>query len=204
VDDYEVTWNFWKFLCDEDGDLMEVFAPDEMEELIEYLLSDDEGDDDELLADDNAFHFGQVWFFPEEVEIPFDEKTLQIISFWMDETAVAEKSSIEEIRLVFCSDEGILDLNKQILKHDYYTDVITCPLNEPDEPIDADIYISTDRTADNAKTYGISPQHELCRVIIHSILHLCGHDDETPELRQAMHEKENFYLAKLAKVYDFS
>ena len=185
VDDYEVTWNFWKFLCDEDGDLLAVFAPDEMEELIEYLLSDDDDEDfdeGEDFDNDNAFHFGQTWFFPEDVEIPFDEKTLQLLSFWITETATAEKNSIEEIRLVFCSDESILDLNKQILQHDYYTDVITCPLNEPGELLDADIYISTERTADNAKTLGVAPKHELCRVIIHSILHLCGYDDATPEL----------------------
>ena len=61
------------------------------------------------------------------------------------------------------------------------------------------MYISVERTAENAATMGVAPLHELCRVIIHGTLHLCGYDDETPELRQAMHEKENFYLAKLAQ-----
>lgn len=205
VDDYEVTWNFWKFLCDEDGDLMDVFAPDEMSELTEYLLAEDEDEDTAVeQEDDNAFHFHNIWFFPEGVEIPFDEKTLQIITLWVNETITAEGQSCEELRIVFCSDEAILDLNKQILQHDFYTDVITCPLSEPDEPLDADIYISTDRTADNAKTLNVPPKHELCRVIIHSVLHLCGYDDATPELRNAMHEKENFYLEKLTKVYSIS
>ncbi len=209
VADYEVKWNFWKFLCDEEGDLLEVFAPDEMEEMVEYMLSDEEDDDDDeemelLVEDDNAFHFNQTWFFPEDVEIPLDAKTLEIISFWVTETAAAEKHSIEELRFVFCSDETILDLNKQIFQHDYYTDVITCPLSEPGEIIDADIYISVERTDDNAKTQGVSPKNELCRVMIHSILHLCGYDDATPELKQIMREKEDFYLKKLGKVYDFA
>jgi probable rRNA maturation factor len=99
------------------------------------------------------------------------------------------------INFIFCDDPQILQVNRDYLQHNYFTDIITFDLSEPgSNSIDADIYISIDTVRDNAKHYKVSIKTELHRVVFHGILHLCGFNDKSPHQQKRMREKENFYL----------
>ncbi len=106
----------------------------------------------------------------------------------------AEKKKLETINYIFCTDAYLLELNKQYLKHNTLTDIITFELNATNEPILSDIYISIDRIKENAKTFNIPFKKELHRVIFHGALHLCGYKDKNKEQMNLMREKEDFYL----------
>lgn len=119
---------------------------------------------------------------------------------WITYSAALEGSQVGDINIIFTNDELLYDINKIYLNHDYYTDVITFPFNEPGI-ISGDIYISIDRVKENAKLYGDGDfMNELNRVIIHGILHLLGYDDHTKEEQQTMRLKEDSYLAKLKEL----
>lgn len=105
-----------------------------------------------------------------------------------------EKKKIAGINYVFCSDEYLLNINRSFLQHDYYTDIITFGLSEPGEPIEAEIYISTDRVKDNAQQVGVSFRDEMLRVIFHGALHLCGYKDKKRADVLLMRKKEDDYL----------
>ena len=92
----------------------------------------------------------------------------------------------------------MLEINKQYLKHDYYTDVITFDYSENDK-ISGDIFISIDRVVDNSKKYSEKKNTEIRRVIIHGILHLIGYNDKLDDEKKIMTEKENYYLKKWTK-----
>jgi rRNA maturation RNase YbeY len=86
-------------------------------------------------------------------------------------------------------------MNVEFLDHDYYTDVITFPYSE--DAVHGDVFISYDRVKDNAQTLGVPFEQELCRVLVHGVLHLAGYLDKTPEAEQVMRQKEDFYLARI-------
>lgn len=92
---------------------------------------------------------------------------------------------------IFCSDDYLLNINKQFLHHDYYTDIITFDLAAIGNPVEGEIYISIDRVADNALFNKISFNEELHRVIFHGALHLCGYLDKTPLAKKLMTSLEN-------------
>lgn len=119
------------------------------------------------------------------------------VSNWIKSCIAEEGKIIDNISFNLCSDEYILQLNNEALQHDYYTDIITFELNEKDEPIEGDIYISIDRVKDNAITLHIPFINELHRVLIHGVLHLCGYKDKRRKEELLMREKENYYLNKL-------
>ncbi len=98
------------------------------------------------------------------------------------------------VNIIFCDDDFLLEINKAYLKHDYYTDIITFNLAEPNAPIQGEIYISVDRIKDNAADSGVSFENELHRVIFHGVLHLCGLDDSTPRNKAEMTGLENKLL----------
>jgi rRNA maturation RNase YbeY len=100
------------------------------------------------------------------------------------------------ITYIFCSDEEILQINKQYLDHDYYTDIITFDYTEKDT-LSGDLFISLDTVKSNAEELGTNYQEELHRVMVHGILHLCGLNDKTPDEEKLMREKENEALALL-------
>jgi len=106
-----------------------------------------------------------------------------------------EKKKLAHINYVFCSDAYLLNINRDFLAHDYYTDIITFGLSEPDQPVEAEIYISIDRVKDNANQLGISFKEEMLRVIFHGALHLCGYKDKKKSESALMREKENHYLS---------
>jgi rRNA maturation RNase YbeY len=105
-----------------------------------------------------------------------------------------EGKKLDSIHYIFCTDKALLEINRQFLSHDFYTDIITFNLSES-KVIQAEIYISTDRVKDNALQLGVSLKSELCRVIFHGVLHLCGYKDKSKEQKVEMRGKEEFYLA---------
>jgi rRNA maturation RNase YbeY len=105
-----------------------------------------------------------------------------------------EKKKLGSLSYIFCSDEHLLGINKQFLKHDFYTDVITFDLSHTRNEIEGEIYLSIDRIKDNAKQLGVSFKEEFHRVIFHGTLHLCGYRDKKNSEIQEMRKRENFYL----------
>ena len=111
-----------------------------------------------------------------------------------------EKQHLLEINYVFCSDKFLLQMNRDFLNHDYYTDIITFGLSEKNQPIEAEIYISLDRVKENAATLGVKYKEEILRVIFHGALHLCGFKDKTKSEILVMRTKEEQYLQQFAKI----
>lgn len=111
-------------------------------------------------------------------------------SAWIKTVAQEYGKKIGEIAYIFCSDEKILEVNRQYLQHDYFTDIITFDYCE-DNTLNGDIFISVDTVASNAEEFGTSFDNELHRVIIHGILHLCGQDDKTDQEQEQMTRCEN-------------
>jgi len=100
------------------------------------------------------------------------------------------------IAYIFCSDEYLLNKNRQFLEHDFYTDIITFPLSETEKEIEAEIYISVDRVKDNAAKFKSDFSDELYRVIFHGVLHLMGFKDKSSKNKETMRAKENEWLRK--------
>jgi probable rRNA maturation factor len=107
---------------------------------------------------------------------------------------IQEKKPAKKIDFVFCSDQFLLQINKDFLQHDYYTDIITFPLSNKEEPVEAEIYISLDRVKQNAKDLNELYQTELVRVLLHGALHLCGYKDKSKADIKLMREKEAYYI----------
>lgn len=110
-----------------------------------------------------------------------------------------EGVKLEALRYIFCSDNYLLQINRQYLHHDYYTDIITFNLSNHPEPVNGEIYISIDRVKDNARQFNASFRQELHRVIFHGALHLCGYKDKTAKEEKQMRAKEDEYLARYKK-----
>lgn len=115
---------------------------------------------------------------------------------WIKSVAATYNKRVGNIAYIFCSDQKILEVNRQYLQHDYYTDIITFDYCEGNR-ISGDLFISLDTVRTNAEQYASNYQTELHRVIIHGILHLCGIDDKGPGEREIMEEAENKALAML-------
>ncbi len=122
----------------------------------------------------------------------------QKINLWIKQTAHNYEKKVGEIAYIFCNNERILEINRQYLQHDYYTDIITFD-DSTDSTISGDIFISLETVKSNAEDFSVDFEEELHRVIIHGILHLCGQDDITPELKAEMTRKENKALEELKK-----
>jgi rRNA maturation RNase YbeY len=130
------------------------------------------------------------------VQTTFTLKNRTILKNWIKRTIERNNKQLGEISYIFCSDEQLLEINKEFLNHDYYTDIITFDYSEADI-VSGDLFISIDRIKDNAKTLDVSYQEELHRVIIHGILHLLGFKDKTDEESQNMRLLENECLSDL-------
>ena len=110
-----------------------------------------------------------------------------------------ERKALAELQYIFCSDAYLLEINRQFLHHDFYTDIITFDLSEKGQPTSGEIYISVDRVRDNAQNFDSSLKKELQRVIFHGALHLCGFKDKTPKEELEMRKMEEKYLALYEK-----
>lgn len=118
------------------------------------------------------------------------------ITAWIKAVAHTYGRRTGDIAYIFCSDEKILEVNRQYLQHDYYTDIITFDYST-DHTISGDLFISLDTVASNALQQHTDYSEELHRVIIHGILHLCGINDKGPGEREVMEAAENKALAML-------
>ena len=133
-----------------------------------------------------------VNFFSEDIDSPnLDEDGL--IS-WLSLVCKSEALILNEINIIFCSDDYLLKMNIEHLSHDYYTDIITFDYCY-DKEVLGDLFISLERVLDNAKTNNVLFINELCRVVVHGVLHLCGYKDKTLEESSLMRSKENHYLS---------
>ena len=115
-------------------------------------------------------------------------------SAWIKRVAESYGKRVGEVGYLFCDDEKILEVNKEYLQHDYYTDIITFDYCK-DDVLNGDIVISLDTVRSNAEKLGKDYDEELHRVIIHGILHLCGLNDKGPGEREQMEAAENQTLA---------
>ena len=118
---------------------------------------------------------------------------------WIKAVVASYKRRLGDIGYMFVDDEKILEVNREYLGHDYYTDVITFDYDE-DEVVSGDIVISLDTVRSNAELFGKEYDDELHRVIIHGILHLCGINDKGPGEREIMEAAENKALALLKEM----
>lgn len=132
-----------------------------------------------------SYHF-------EDVNFTFKGKALN--KRWLRLVAESEIKKIGDINIIFCSDNYILDINQRFLNHDYFTDIITFDYCEGD-CLNGDLFISVDSVRENAIEYGEGFERELCRVMVHGILHLIGYDDHTKPQQKQMRSKEEYYLS---------
>jgi len=127
-----------------------------------------------------------------DVEMPPIEP--QRVKAWIEEVVQRHDKMVGELYYYFCSDEKLLEINRERLGHDFYTDIVTFPLTDCETVLSSEFCISIDRIKENAVTFERSYESELHRVIIHGVLHLIGFDDLTDEEEQVMREQEEISL----------
>jgi len=120
------------------------------------------------------------------------------IAAWISSVIASEGCKEEEINYVFCDDDYLHKLNVEFLNHDTLTDIISFDYSMG-KILQGDIFISTERVADNANDFKVTFNEELHRVIVHGVLHYCGYKDKTEEDAKIMRSKENFYLEQLSQ-----
>ena len=130
-------------------------------------------------------------FFSSE-DITFQIENQLALADWFSSIVKDHGKEIGEISIILVSDEQLLEINRELLDHDYYTDIITLPMHVAgaDELI-AELYISIDRVTDNASSFGVTVVDELHRVMVHGILHLLGHDDKDESSTSAIRMMED-------------
>lgn len=136
--------------------------------------------------------FNMIQFFFEDIDKIEIEANL---SNRLENIILSEGKKPGEINYIFCDDEYILQVNREYLNHDYYTDVITFDYVKG-KTISGDIFVSLPRIFDNAQTLSKDFESEFFRVLAHGLLHLCGYKDKTEEEIAEMRSKEDYYLNK--------
>jgi probable rRNA maturation factor len=133
-------------------------------------------------------------FFSEDIDFTISNplKTKK----WIKNSSKSEGYEISTLNYIFCSDEYLLEINKQYLDHNYFTDIITFDNSEEDNVLEGDIYISVERVEENARTFQTDFATEMRRVLIHGLLHLAGYEDSDDSLKSVMRGKEDEYLAQ--------
>lgn len=135
-----------------------------------------------------------IQYCSEDVSSPKIKK--RNLNKWIKETITSEGKKSGDISFIFCSDAYLLEINKQYLNHDYFTDIITFDYVE-NNIISGDIFISCDRVRENALEFNTDFDNELSRIIIHGVLHLLGFKDKNKNDKLLMTQKEDFYLGVL-------
>lgn len=133
-----------------------------------------------------------IRFFNEDIDYKLPPK--QATRQWLKQQAEREGYAVGDLNYIFCSDEYVLQVNRDYLQHDYYTDIITFDQSEEEGKIEGDVFISVERVADNAKQLNVPAEQEMRRVLAHGLLHLCGYGDKTDDEVQAMRVKEDEWL----------
>jgi probable rRNA maturation factor len=111
----------------------------------------------------------------------------------LNKIAMDHQCDIKELVYVLVDDEKLLEINKQVLKHDYYTDIITFDYSDG-KKLEGEIYISIDRVKENALSFGAEFHVELLRVICHGVLHMVGYRDKSKPEKEMMRQKEDYYI----------
>ncbi|HON51998.1 MAG TPA: rRNA maturation RNase YbeY [Bacteroidales bacterium] len=137
-----------------------------------------------------------IGFYEEDAKIVASFKKKQFRALVQHIVSKESSKTIDYINFIACTDSYLLAINKEYLKHDYFTDIITFDYSETE--IASDIYVSIDRISENATSNSVSLLNELQRVLIHGVLHLVGYQDDTESNKQVMTQKENYYLHLLA------
>lgn len=136
----------------------------------------------------------RISYYTDGVEMP--DINQPIINKWIEAIADYYGKKCGEIAYIFCNDPKIIEVNRQYLQHDYYTDIITFDYTH-DSRISGDLFISLDTVESNSVEQNTTYESELHRVIIHGILHLCGINDKGPGEREQMEAAENHALSIL-------
>lgn len=118
----------------------------------------------------------------------------RLIKRWLHDAIANEGKVLQDINIVFCSDDELLEWNLKYLKHNTLTDIITFDYSVEDM-VSGEIFISIDRVMENALTLKIEFKEELCRVMVHGILHLVGYKDKTKIEKLDMRGREDYYLS---------
>lgn len=134
-----------------------------------------------------------IHFFTEDLVFTLKNKTK--LRRWIKDTIQQNNNTLQFINFIFTSDKFLLNVNKEYLNHNTLTDIITFDQSIDPEVIEADIYISVERIKENSKSFKISFEDELHRVMIHGVLHLLGYNDKEESEKEEMRKKENHYLA---------
>jgi rRNA maturation RNase YbeY len=130
-----------------------------------------------------------IRFYVHEIDFRLlDQRNLKA---WIANTIEQATFHIEALNYIFCSDDYLLEINKQHLQHDYYTDIITFDYSANPKELEGEFYISIDRIRDNAAENHVSFAEELHRVMIHGVLHLLGHGDKSATEAKEMRRLEN-------------
>ena len=138
-----------------------------------------------------------VIIFQSEEELDFSVGEEKKIKDWIKKVIRNEEKKCGQLYYFFCTDDHLLNINKEFLNHKTYTDIITFDYSEG-KTISGEIFVSIDRVKENAKKYKAAFQHELARIMIHGVLHLCGYGDKKPAAKKAMTLKENEALNLLS------
>ncbi|HIB8180563.1 TPA: rRNA maturation RNase YbeY [Elizabethkingia anophelis] len=131
------------------------------------------------------------YFYENVAPISDEEKRAE----WLEKLILEEGKKPGDINYILCNDEYLLEINRQYLDHDYYTDIITFDYCKG-KIISGDIFLSLQRVLDNASMLETKQEEEINRVLAHGILHLCGYKDKTEEEQKTMRSKEDYYIGK--------
>jgi probable rRNA maturation factor len=136
-----------------------------------------------------------IQFFSEDIDFKLanEQEVLDLILNLIKQEGLAAGV----INYIFCKDDYLLDLNQRFLERDTLTDVIAFDYSEEDGEVSGDVFISIERARENATQFEQTEIHEVLRVIIHGVLHLCGYDDKTNEQKLQMTTREDYYLSLL-------
>lgn len=137
---------------------------------------------------------GEIQWLTENVELP--QADYEAIGRWIEKVASTHGRLTGDLTYIFCDDPRILEVNRQFLNHDYFTDIITFDQSRG-RVVRGDMYISLDTVMSNAEMIGATDAREFLRVVIHGVLHLCGINDKGPGEREIMEAHEDAALAML-------
>jgi rRNA maturation RNase YbeY len=138
-------------------------------------------------------------FYEQEVSAKLKDK--RKLSSFLDVLTQKHRKKLKKASLtyIFCSDDYLLQINKEFLKHNTLTDIVTFDLSEKEQELTGEIYVSVDRVTDNAAKFGVSYNEELHRVIFHGALHLCGFKDKNEADKAEMRKQEDRCLKQYFK-----
>ncbi len=129
-----------------------------------------------------------ILFFSDGIQFTLRDKAK--VRSWLKRVAASHKKNIIELNYVFVSDSKLYEMNQQFLSHNTLTDIITFPNSAPKGSVSGEIFISVDRVKDNATEFRQSFKDELCRVMAHGLLHLCGFIDKAEKDQRVMRSQE--------------